>query len=93
MWEKKVNEHQGKQAENVFSGGYKGGAAAGERPAGFEYGKPKAGSKTEERAKAASAWVDKEIAKLISVIKEHGEHDPEEGGIVTITFGRLFVIY
>jgi hypothetical protein len=56
------------------------------------YGLAEAGSQTEKRAKAAKAWVDKEIDKLIEVIMEHGKADPDDGK-VTICFGPLFYIY
>lgn len=36
------------------------------------YGKPPPGSKSEERAKKANAWVEKEIEKLINVISQNG---------------------
>ena len=49
--------------------------------------------KTEERAKAAADWVEQEIEKLIKVILEMGEYDPEEGGIKTVKFGPLFYKY
>ena len=67
------------------------------------YGQAVAGSQTEERAQKAQAWVEKEIEKLIEVIRQHGERVPDpststsEQGAgeveVTITFGKLFDIY
>jgi len=81
-------------ASNPFSGAgagidLKGGSA----PRGADYGKPKAGSKTEARAQAAKKWVDKEIDKLVEVVTKLGEPDPERDGQITTTFGPLFIAY
>lgn len=90
MWQTKVNEHQDKQSANVFSGGYQGNPG---KLGKDQYGKAPEGSKTEERAKAAQDWVEKEIDKLVSIIKEMGSHDPSQGGTHTVEFGPLFYKY
>ena len=55
MWQKKTDDYAEGQKGNVFSSSYAGGGKklkAGD--AG--YGQAKAGSKTEQRAKAAKEW-------------------------------------
>jgi len=89
MWQKKVEEHQEKQSNNVFSAAY----AGAKRAVGDSYGKAPEGSKTEERANAAAQWVELEIAKLVEVIKEIGAYDAAEGGVATVCFGPLFYHY
>ena len=57
------------------------------------YGQAPAGSLTEARAKAAQAWVDKEIDSLIEVIEKHGQMSAASGSKHAITFGELMPIY
>eukprot|EP00946_MAST-07B_sp_MAST-7B-sp1_P000707 g707.t1 len=85
MWQKKTDDYAEGQKGNVFSSSYAGGGKklkAGDA----EYGKAKAGSKTEQRAKAAKEWC------LVSVIMDIGYDDPETG-FKSIKFGPLFVAY
>jgi len=89
QWQDKMSDFEEKQSKNVFSGAYDGGAAP--KPGDANYGKAVAGSATEMRAKAAAEWVDKEIDKLIQVIKKVGTVD--EKGQHSVTFGVLFVTY
>ncbi|KAH9253940.1 hypothetical protein BASA81_008064 [Batrachochytrium salamandrivorans] len=90
LWENTAKAYKDKQAMNVFSGQFD--KTKDERIDPATYGKPVEGSKTEDRAKEASAWVDKEIAKLVEVIKQIGTVDAQEGGI-TVEFGLLFDTY
>lgn len=89
-WQKKLDERNNAQKNNVFSGHYDKSKAVGKGDT--RYGKPLEGSKTEERAAKAAEWVNKEVNKLLSVIQDLGKHDEEAGG-VTITFGALFIAY
>uniref|UniRef100_A0A6S8A372 PH domain-containing protein n=1 Tax=Aplanochytrium stocchinoi TaxID=215587 RepID=A0A6S8A372_9STRA len=89
-WQKKLDERSEKQANNVFSDKYQGNKAL--TTGDTRYGKAVEGSKTEERAAKAAEWVNKEVAKLLSVIQDLGAHDEEAGGI-TISFGALFIAY
>jgi hypothetical protein len=58
------------------------------------YGQARAGSQTEERAQKAQEWVETEIAKLVTVIREQGDPVLNSAAVeVTITFGKLFDIY
>lgn len=75
---------------NVFSGQYD--KSKDEKIDPTQYGKAPEGSRTEERAKEASLWVDNEISKLTAVIKQIGKMDKAEGGI-TVDFGTLFDTY
>ena len=77
---------------NPFSKSYAGSAAKTLKKGDAGYGTAVAGSKTEERARAAQEWVEKEILKLIDVIKQQGQTD-EATGEVSITFGVLFAAY
>lgn len=90
MWQNKVDQHLVGQSQNVFSGGYQGEQRLKIGDEG--YGKPVEGSKTDERAKAAAVWVDKEIDKMVEVIKKIGGYDEVQGGY-TVTFGELFHAY
>ncbi|OCT80183.1 hypothetical protein XELAEV_18026998mg [Xenopus laevis] len=56
-----------------------------------EYGRPKAGSRTEERGKDANKHLSKELEELCLVIKNIGILG--EDGYTRVTFGRLFEAY
>ncbi|CAH2249748.1 Hypothetical predicted protein [Pelobates cultripes] len=56
-----------------------------------EYGRPKAGSHTEERGKDAHRHVGKELEELCLVIKTVGVLGDD--GHTKVTFGRLFETY
>lgn len=90
MWQQKVDTHLEAQEQNVFSGGYQGENRLKRGDEG--YGKPKEGSETHRRAQEASKWVEKEIDKMVGVIKKIGEYDEQRGGY-TVTFGELFKAY
>lgn len=91
LWNQRAEQHQTMLETNVFSEKYKGAGGA-PKPGDKDYGLAVIGSETEKRAKAAKAWVDKEIDKLLEVIQEHGKVDAEDGKVV-ICFGPLFYIY
>lgn len=57
------------------------------------YGSPPAGSKSADRAVAASDWVNTEIEKLISIIENNASAVDPVTGEKSITFGDLFNIY
>lgn len=57
-----------------------------------EYGRPKPGTLTEQRAKKAAAHVHREMLTLCEVVEDYGKQE-KEGDPIRITFGRLFTIY
>ncbi|XP_046983891.1 actin-binding Rho-activating protein-like [Schistocerca americana] len=89
LFDRVAQEHAESQATNPFSDHFQGRVSP--RPDDPDYGKPKAGSKTELRGKKASSQVHKEMLELCTIISEHGE--PLEGGGAVILFGELFQIY
>jgi hypothetical protein len=93
QWNQKVEEHEEKQANNVFSAAYKGGDQAHPKPSAKDanYGKPPPGSKSEVRAAAAAKWVEKEVDKLIDEIKRIGYKDQQ--GRSAVKFITLFHHY
>mmetsp|Transcript_6826 Transcript_6826/g.12044 ORF Transcript_6826/g.12044 Transcript_6826/m.12044 type:complete len:431 (+) Transcript_6826:155-1447(+) len=88
-WNKQVEGMQEADRENPFSANFSGPAAP--RPGEEGYGRAKAGTKTAERAAKAQEWVDKEIDKFVSVVKDIGEPGPD--GKISVTFGKLFITY
>ena len=54
------------------------------------YGSAPEGSMSEERAKKAAVWVEKEVFKLLGEIETIGR---TSGNEVQVTFGELFVHY
>ncbi|GBG27030.1 Actin-binding Rho-activating protein [Hondaea fermentalgiana] len=88
-WNNKLDGLQNADKSNPFSESYEG--PSGPRPGQDGYGCAKAGSKTAERAAKAQEWVDKEIDKFVSVVKDIGESRPD--GSTVVTFGKLFVTY
>ena len=91
MWQNKANAHTDIQARNPFRDGGRAGAEGAPRPGDPEYGRAVTGSQTAERAAKAQDWVEQEIAKLISVIRDIGQTGPE--GQVSVKFGPLFYTY
>ncbi|CAI2320786.1 unnamed protein product [Caenorhabditis sp. 36 PRJEB53466] len=57
-----------------------------------EYGRPKPGTLTEQRAKKAAAHVAREMLTLCEVVEDYGKRE-KDGEPIRITFGRLFGIY
>jgi hypothetical protein len=91
MWQSKANAHTDTQARNPFREGGGAAAARAPRPGDADYGRAAAGSQTAERAAKAQDWVEQEIAKLLSVIREIGENRPD--GQAVVKFGPLFYAY
>ncbi|XP_014257040.1 actin-binding Rho-activating protein-like [Cimex lectularius] len=97
-----ANAHQQSQSLNPFSGGFS--RSPSPRPSKEEYGKPVAGSKTEERGIRAKSHVCREILELCECIydvgtynnqvrkKDEGEDYVDDGTII-VSFGELFEIY
>jgi len=79
-----------KLEKNPFSNQYKGPATFDTNAA--DYGRPEEGSLTAQRGQKAHMWVDKNIEKMVEVVKNHGKFDNEREGI-SITFGDLFHVY
>lgn len=90
MWQDKIDQHMEGQSANVFSASYKEGNKP--RKGSKSYGVAAKGSASANRAEQASAWVEKEIDKLVQTIKKIGEYDESKGGY-TVDFGKLFVTY
>jgi len=88
-WNSKVDDILDSNKENPFSKDFLQSRTP--QVGDAEYGRAKAGSKTEERAVNAQAWVEKEVDKLCSVILDIGDEQPD--GTVTVTFGKLFITY
>jgi len=91
IWNQRINGYKESQASNVFSSSYDKSHEHVPRKGDADYGTAVHGSATEQRAKEAAAWVDKEIDKLLSVIKEIGQTD--SNGVTTVRFGDLFIKY
>lgn len=91
MWDAKAKQTAAEAASNPFSQHFDASAAKAAVRNDDQYGRPVAGSKTEQRAKAAQSWVEQAIEKLVSVIREIGK--PDAQGRPHITFGELFIAY
>ncbi|XP_014280181.1 actin-binding Rho-activating protein isoform X1 [Halyomorpha halys] len=94
-----ANKHQETQSNNPFSSSFSGGQRP--RVSKEEYGRPKAGSKTEARGLQAKSHINKEILELCNIIYElallnrnesDDENDIDDKNIV-VTFGELFETY
>ena len=91
LWNKRAGDHKSEQESNPFSGSGSGGGSQKLSRKDPNYGKAKEGSKTAQRAKQARAWVEKEVNKLVGVIKDLGH--PDDEGFPCIEFGPLFIAY
>jgi hypothetical protein len=78
-------------SSTLYLGGFKGNQVLKKGDPG--YGKAVAGSKTEQRAKAATEWVDKQIAQLIDVIKKMGKPSAQHDNKIAVAFGPLFLAF
>ncbi|KAH8296736.1 hypothetical protein KR054_010659, partial [Drosophila jambulina] len=58
-----------------------------------EYGKPPAGSLSEQRALQASVRALEQILQLCEVIETNGEPDPADESLSRLEFGALFNLY
>ncbi|BET02477.1 actin-Hypothetical protein Rho activating protein [Nesidiocoris tenuis] len=101
-----ANHHQEMQTLNPFSGRFEsGGRSPSPRPGQEGYGKPVAGSKTEERGIRAKNHINREILELCIFIHDMGTYqmkqrkgDPDyedipDDGTVVVSFGDLFEVY
>lgn len=90
MFNQQANSHQAKQLLNPFTTKLDGRVSP--RPQNSDYGKPIAGSLTEQRGQKASIHVFREMCELCTVINDSGapidEEDPH--GPKFIFFGELF---
>ena len=90
LWQHRMDEIAEKDKHNPFSRNFAGKDDHVDHDE--HYGRPPEGSLTEMRGQQATAWVDKEVDKLIGEIKKIGKYDEAEGGI-TVLFGDLFLHY
>lgn len=106
----KVNKHLESQLLNPFSDSFKGNNSRSPSPrpkfSKEEYGKPIAGSKTEQRGRKAHSHICKEILELCEIIYDVGTYnakcraaaEDDEGNQpssddIIVTFGELFQLY
>lgn len=76
LWEKRSNDVIESTKLNPFSKNFDATLVKSKlSPEKPDYGKPLPGSLSEERAKRAQEWVDKEIERLIAVISENGKNN------------------
>ncbi|XP_043543419.1 actin-binding Rho-activating protein-like [Chiloscyllium plagiosum] len=88
-WQEWADDHRQYQRSNPFSGSH--AVTLRLQRGDEEYGRPKKGSKTDQRGKDAHTHIGKEVEELLYVIRRYGEAGP--GGNICITFGRLFDAY
>ncbi|XP_020386755.1 actin-binding Rho-activating protein-like [Rhincodon typus] len=88
-WQQWADDHKQYQRYNPFSGSH--AVTLRLHRGDEEYGRPKKGSKTDQRGKDAHTHVGKEVEELLYVIRRCGETGPD--GDIYITFGRLFDAY
>ncbi|KAM4694967.1 actin-binding Rho-activating protein-like [Discoglossus pictus] len=89
-WQSWARGHVEYQKHNPFSNSINPGSARPDTQ-DPEYGRPKAGSRTEQRGKDAHRHLSKELEELCLVIKTIGVSG--EDGHTRVTFGRLFETY
>ncbi|XP_015205225.2 actin-binding Rho-activating protein isoform X1 [Lepisosteus oculatus] len=88
-WQRWSNDHSEYQKHNPFSTNR---TLMVKIQKGEEsYGRPKEGSKTEQRGKDAHTHIGKEVQELCSIIKSIGES--REDGRTVVEFGKLFERY
>ncbi|KAG8444264.1 hypothetical protein GDO86_009448 [Hymenochirus boettgeri] len=89
-WQSWAEEHVEYQRCNPFSTNTLPGSAKMDIEHA-EYGRPKAGSRTEERGKDANRHLSKELEELCLIIKRIGELGEDQ--YTRVTFGKLFETY
>ncbi|XP_055857400.1 uncharacterized protein LOC129920189 isoform X2 [Episyrphus balteatus] len=92
MFNNAVSKHQESQHLNPFSQSGVGGLPKPTFKKG-EYGKPLAGSLTEQRGQKANIHVLKEMLELCQIIDSEGYDVKDEPEMKVIPFGELFNIY
>ncbi|MBN3318229.1 ABRA protein, partial [Atractosteus spatula] len=92
-WQNWAEEHTVNQKLNPFSEefDYELSMSTRLRKGDQGYGRPKEGSKTEERAKRAEAHIHREILDMCYIISTMADPDPD--GKSRVTFGELFDRY
>lgn len=92
-WQRWTQDHEEYQAHNPFSGDNTSAStkAVHYRKEDPEYGRPKHGSKTEQRGKDAHAHLGREVQELCCIIESIGEKSSD--GNISVTFKRLFEQY
>ncbi|XP_006635704.1 actin binding Rho activating protein b [Lepisosteus oculatus] len=92
-WQNWAEEHNVNQKLNPFSEefDYELSMSTRLRKGDQGYGRPKEGSKTEERAKRAEAHIHREILDMCYIISTMADPDPD--GKSRVTFGELFDRY
>lgn len=92
MFNQRANSHQANQLLNPFSTEMDGRTSPRPQFSKSEYGRPIAGSLTEQRGQKANIHVFREMCELCCVINDSGapvdEEDPK--GAKFIFFGELF---
>lgn len=91
MFNQVANKHHNGQLLNPFSE-VDGRRSPKPQFSKEDYGKPVAGSLTEQRGQKANMKVLKEMLELCQLINSEG-HPTDEPGLKGITFGELFNIY
>lgn len=92
MFNNAVSKHKESQHLNPFSSQAGGGLPRPTFNKG-EYGKPIAGSLTEQRGQKANIHVLKEMLELCQIIDSEGYNVKDEPEMKVIPFGELFNIY
>jgi hypothetical protein len=87
----KVREQQKSQSENPFSSTF--AKKNLKELKAEEYGRPKAGSLSEQRGKSANVHVYKEMLELCQIIHIEGKPSEADSKLREIPFGELFDIY
>lgn len=99
MFNERASRHAESQTLNPFSGRFSRSPSPRPQFSKEEYGKPVAGSLTEQRGQKAYSHISREILELCTVINDCGtvqhkrKNHPDDVECVTITFGELFHIY
>ncbi|KAF6198345.1 hypothetical protein GE061_008093 [Apolygus lucorum] len=100
-----ATSHKEGQNLNPFSGDYQASRSPSPRPGQEGYGRPVAGSKTEERGIRAKSHIYREVLELCEFIHDLGtyqakqrKNDPDydsedDDGTVFVYFGELFEVY
>lgn len=83
VWSMRAKAIEQEQKLNAFSTHFDSNASKQAAKHTYEYGTPLPGSLTEQRWQKGKAWVDEQIDKLVTVIRQIGA---TENGVTTVTF-------
>ncbi|KAL1116522.1 hypothetical protein AAG570_004994 [Ranatra chinensis] len=101
----RINKHLDSQRHNPFSANFDRSRSPSPRPSDPDYGRPVAGSKTDERGRKAKSHITKEILELCAAIHDLAAYNREltsrndraptgEDELQdVVTFGELFQYY